>query len=362
MNNFYKLLLTACLAASITACNDNNDNKPKAPRPVKSIVLGDKQSIVERHFPGKVLASKRAELSFEVPGKLTKLPIKKGQEVRKGALLAQLDQVPFEDKVQTTQASFDYAKLQYRRGKELVKGNYISKAEFDKLHSTYQISEARLSTAKRDLQQSTLRAPFEGVVADRYVENHEQVKAKQVLMSFHDVEYLDIETHVPEKFILRIKEAERDPNAADRPTAFVIFDAYPDKKYPLTFKEYAAQSDDDTQTYGIIFNMKQPDNINVLPGMSVNVHLNISSKHYDYDEYYNLPVSAVFTDTNQQSFVWIVTKEMTVKKQAVKMTQLQNSSVEITSGLQPGDRVVIAGVHYLRDNQKVTLPKDNDLE
>ena len=84
MNNFYKLLLTACLAASITACSNDDDNKPKAPRPVKSIVLGDKESIVERHFPGKVLASKRAELSFEVPGKLTKLPIKKGQEVRKG--------------------------------------------------------------------------------------------------------------------------------------------------------------------------------------------------------------------------------------------------------------------------------------
>ncbi|MDF1655192.1 MAG: efflux RND transporter periplasmic adaptor subunit [Coxiellaceae bacterium] len=362
MKTVFKIILSACLISTIVACSNDDDNKPKTIRPVKSIVLGDSQSTLERHFPGKVLASKRAELSFEVPGKLVKLPIKKGEKIKKGQLLAQLDQIPFEDKAQQTQAHYDYRKVQFHRGKELVKGNYISKAEYDKLQSAYQVAEANLSTAKRNLKDSTLRAPFDGIVADRYVENHEQVKEKQVLMSFHDIEYLDIETHVPEKFMLKIKESEREKDSNDKAKTFVVFDIYPKKRFPVLFKEFAAQSDPDTQTYAIVFKMAQPDEINVLPGMSVTVYAKISSKHYDYNNYYSLPIGAVFTESNQQSYVWLVSKDMTVKKQPVTMGQLQNKAVEITSGLKPGDRVVTAGVHFLRENQKVTLPKEGSLE
>ncbi|MDF1758932.1 MAG: efflux RND transporter periplasmic adaptor subunit [Coxiellaceae bacterium] len=362
MRTTFKLMTVLSLVISISACSNDDEQKTDATRPVKTVLLGDSQSSLERYFPGKVLPSKRADLSFEVAGKLTKFPIDKGELVKKGRLLAQLDQIPFTDAVQQKQARYDLNKAQYSRGKELIKGNYISKSEYDKLKSNYQISEANLSTAKRNLKDSTLHAPFDGIVADTYVENHEQVKAKQVMMSLHDIDKLDIETHVPEKFMLKLKESEKEKQDKNGASAVVKFDAYPNKQFPLSFKEFASQSDQDTQTYAVTFTMPQPKGLNVLPGMSVTVYVKISNKRFDYSSYYDLPVGAVFSGSNQQSYVWLVNKDMTIKKQPVTTGTLRRSSIEITKGLKPGDRVVIAGVNFIRDGQKVKLLKDTPIE
>ncbi|MDF1797089.1 MAG: efflux RND transporter periplasmic adaptor subunit [Coxiellaceae bacterium] len=362
MRRLLNTTIILSLVISISACSKDDEKKPELPRPVKSILLGDSQSTLERYFPGKVLPSKQADLSFEVAGKLVKFPIKKGEVVKQGRLLAQLDQIPFNDKVQQWKARNDLNKVQYSRGKELIKGNYISKSEYDKLQSNYQISAANLSTAERNLKHSTLHAPFDGIVADTYVENHEQVKAKQVMMSLHDIERLDIETHVPEKFMLKLKESEKGKRTGPRSTVVVKFDAYPNKTFPLKFKEFASQSDTDTQTYAVTFTMDQPKGLNVLPGMSVTVHAKISNEKFDYKAYYDLPVSAVFSGTNQQSYVWLVTQDLKLKKQPVTTGTLRKNSIEVTDGLKPNDRVVIAGVNFMREGQKVKLLKDAHIE
>jgi RND family efflux transporter MFP subunit len=356
------ITLSAGLSIVLTlyACQQEKTTKPVTPRPVKSVVLGDTRSNVIRHFPGKVLPSKSADLSFEVAGKLVSLPIKKGESVDKGQLLAQLDQKPFEDTQQQMQARYDLNKSQYLRGKELVKNNFISRSEYDKLYSNYKISEANLNTAKRNLKDSTLLAPFTGIVADSYVENHEQIKAKETLMSLHDITELDIEIHVPEKFMQKLKQKENDGDSKD---LFVKFDAFPQKKFNVDFKEFSSQSDPDTQTYAVVFMMKQPKSINVLPGMSVTISARMSNKNINQSDYYILPISAVFSEDKQQSYVWLINPtKLTVYKQAVKTGMMQDSNIEVTEGLKPGQRVVIAGVHQLRDNQLVTLSngKQND--
>ncbi len=354
------IVLSAFLSLTLSACQQEKSTKAAMPRPVKSIVLGNTQSNVIRHFPGKVLPSKSAELSFEVAGKLVSLPIKKGESVNKGQLLAQLDQKPFEDTQQQMQARHDLNKSQYLRGKELVKNNFISRSEYDKLYSNYKVSEANLSTAKRNLKDSTLIAPFKGIVADSYVENHEQIKAKETLMSLHDITELDIEIHVPEKFMQKLKDKEKDHDTND---LTVKFDAFPKKQFNIDFKEFSSQSDPDTQTYAVVFIMKQPESINVLPGMSVTVSASMSNKDINQPDYYILPIGAVFSENNQQSYVWLVNPtKLTVYKQAVKTGMMQGSNIEVTAGLKPGQRVVIAGVHQLRDNQLISLNngKNND--
>lgn len=342
-------LLLVCL--TMVGCKQSDQTKPAPPRPVKSIVLQNPMSDVHRQFPGKVLPAKRADLSFEVAGKLVKLPIQKGQTVKQGQLLAQLDPKPFKDASQQTQARYNLAKSQFLRGKELIKGNYISHAEYDKLRSSYEVSSANLNTANRNLHDSTLYAPFNGIIANTYVENHEQVKAKQTLMALHDISELDIEVHVPEKFMLMLKgDAEKNT----KPDITVTFDAYPTQHYPVTFKEFSSQADADTQTYAVVFKMPQPSGINVLPGMSVSVDAKITKDQFNTTEYYKLPVHAVFSLDDQQAYVWVVDSSThTVHKQAIQTGALQGNSIEVTAGLKPGQRIVTAGVHNLRDNQAV---------
>lgn len=354
------IILSAMLILPLCACQQENNTKSATPRPVKSVVLGDTQSSVIRHFPGKVLPSRSAELSFEVAGKLVSLPIKKGESVKKGQLLAQLDQKPFEDTQQQMQARYNLNKSQYLRGKQLVKDNFISRSEYDKLLSNYKVSEANLNTAKRNLKDSTLIAPFSGIVADSYVENHEQIKTKETLMSLHDITELDIEIHVPEKFMQKLKDKEQKKDSGD---IKVRFDAFPKQEFNVKFKEFSSQSDPDTQTYAVVFSMTQPKSINVLPGMSVTITANISNKDINQADYYILPIGAVFSEGNQQSYVWLINPtKMVVYKQAVKTGMMQGGNIEVTHGLKPGMRVVIAGVHQLRDNQAISLNTGNKNE
>lgn len=351
MNKF--LISALLIAATVTACKQKDEKKTDTPRPVKSIQLSGPISTIHRQFPGKVLPAKRADLSFEVAGKLVKLPIQKGQTVKKGKLLAQLDPKPFKDALQQTQARFNLSKSQFLRGKQLIKGNYISHAEYDKLRSSYEVSSANLSTAKRNLDDSTLYAPFNGIIADTYVENHEQIKAKQTLMALHDINELDIEVHVPEKFILQLKD---DDERGKSPNINVTFDSHPDKHYPVVFKEFSSQADADTQTYAVVFKMPQPEDINVLPGMSVTVDTKINQDQFNAKPYYKLPVGAVFSEDDQQSYVWVVNPETkTVHKQKITTGALQGSSIEVTAGLKSGLRVVTAGVHNLHENQAVKI-------
>lgn len=354
MRHFFRLNIGILCLSLFSGCNDKASDQPQPPRPVNTIVLGQMQSTQIRNFPGKILPSRQADLSFEIAGRLTSLPIKKGEMVKKSNLLAQLDQKPFKDTVQQMQARYNLAKNQYQRGKHLVKDNFISRAEYDKLESAYKVSDANLNTAKRNLKDSTLYAPFNGIIADTYVENHEQIRAKQTILALHDISELDIEVHVPEKLMLQLKDNEERSEKND---IVVRFDSYPKQTYPIDFKEFSAQSDPDTQTYAVVFTMKQPNNINVLPGMSVSVIAKMSNQHINLPSYYSLPVSAVFSQSNQQSYVWIVDPATSsVKRLNVKTGMVSGDSIEVISGLKPGQRVVTAGVHQLQENQKVTLP------
>ena len=106
--------------------------------------------------------------------------------------------------------------------------------------------------------------------------------------------------------------------------------------------------------------MQTPDNYNVLPGMTATVFAQLNPEESQSDTSVAIPVSAVIADNEKQATVWIVDeKTMTVNPKKVKPGLMVGDTMQV-DGLNPGERVVIAGASFLRNNMKVTLLKTGE--
>ena len=164
---------------SLISCDNKEEvSQPEQAKSVKVTQIKKSSDYIVRQFPGQVHPGRDSVLSFKVSGVLIDLAVKKGQEVKKGDLIGKLDPVDFKFKVNEQQALYDERKSLYDRLAELRKKEYISQAEYDKQKSEVDMAYANLSLAKQNLADTSLYAPFEGVIADTYPENYQRVKKK----------------------------------------------------------------------------------------------------------------------------------------------------------------------------------------
>lgn len=346
-----KIFLMLFFVMALMSCEKKQEQK-EIIRPVKTMVVGDKVDTAIRNFPGKVKANKEAKLSFEIPGSLVELPIQEGDKVKEGGLIAKLDPEKYQRKVEETKASYFRTKADYERGEKLVGPGYISRSDFDRLRSEYLMAKANYDTALRDLKNTSLYAPFAGVISKKYVDNYEKVKAKQEIALLQIVNQLDVEIFVPEDIILNLKKS--DPAKIN-----LSFEGAPSKNFPVQLKEFSAEADPDTQTYRVVFTLPAPTEINVLPGMTATIHVPMPDYQSSSKSYYKIPSTAVFDGPDNQPSVWLIDKNtMAVKRVPVEITRLDQKYIHVISGISTGDIIVTAGVQYLQEGQKVKFLKN----
>ena len=140
-----------------------------------------------------------------------------------------------------------------------------------------------------------------------------------------------------------------------RVQAVAEFAAAPGKQYSLTVKERAMRADPQTQTYQLVFQMPQPDDINALPGMTATVTGSTQVREASRGVFM-VPAIAIVADVAGKPNVWIVDKEtLKVHQRTVKTGDLTGTdSIEIIDGLKSGDTIAISGVSRLREGMQVS--------
>ena len=375
-------------------------------RPVKTQVVTAGGNPRVRIFPGKVEAAKRVELAFQVPGLLVKLPVREGQRVAKGDLIGQLRQDEFQARLKTLQSQLDQARValktvragerpeerlrreaavraalarlanaraEYERNARLVQSGAVSRSEFDLSESAYHVAqedhkaavqmfekgtigreediesheaqvrglEARVVEANLHLADSTLRAPYDGVIAKRFVEQNQNVRAKEPIVQFQDAEEIEVVVDVPEAVMAA------DLRAADVTQIVAEFTAAPGVQFPAHVQEIAQQADPTTQTFRVRVALKAPADVRLLPGMTATVTL-VYRRASILGSRILVPISAVYKDSAGGQVVWVIGPDGTVSGRPVKPGEATGGQVEIIEGLQPGDRIAVAGVTRLR--------------
>lgn len=360
-----KPLLSICSALIavllLTACGETPvPEQPSVARPVKTLLIGGPVGGSVRQFPGRVESAKRADLAFRAGGTVTALLVQEGNAVQVNQILARLDQADAEIALADRQAKWDQASRDFARGQELVGEGAISRRDFDQVEANFKTADAALKQAKLNLEHTELRAPFDGQIAQRHVDNFEEVGAGQKVYSIIDQSSLEIEIDVAENIILLLPKGEDNEGGRRQVNAWASFDADGTREFPLVFKEAATRADAQTQTFAVTFALTAPTEVTVLPGMTANVAVDVSQLTGERTIHY-VPLSAVTGDPALAPRVWIVDESsMTVRGRSVTLGQMSGDSIEVLDGIEPGARIVTAGAAFLDEGMAVTFMAETE--
>lgn len=351
INTFSALsfLIIASSALVVTGCKSEADLEP-APvvRPVKTMTLGSNGE-VGLSYPGSVQGTQRSSLSFRVAGPIIELPIREGEWVEKGQLLARIDPRDYEIALAEAKANYTEAVADYNRYRELYERDAVSLADLDVRRAKRDTAKARRDDAAGALSDTRLRAPYAGYVGARFVENHEYVRAQQDVLSLQDVSKVELVVDIPEDLIARARTDVR------KGELYATFQAAPGQRFPLEIKEIAAQADPRTLTYRVTFIMPQPEGINVLPGMTAQVHARGPAEADEKYPKFIIPAYAVFAADDGTQQVWVIDQnDNTVHKREVKVgTVTGEKGIEILDGLKAGEMIALTGVTALREGTEI---------
>jgi RND family efflux transporter MFP subunit len=345
------LLVVAALLA-LAGCGKKEESEPvEVVRPVKTtVVRGFTEG--EQTFPGRVDAGRKLIMSFRVPGRIIALPAKKGEAVEKGQLIARLDPRDYEIAVEEAKATYQRAEADFERYKRLYEADAVPLADLDQRRSERDVARAKLDEAEKNLGYAQLRAPFSGMIGNRYVENFMDVQAQQEIVDLNDTSTVEVKIDLAENVVAAIRQFSKELDVK----AFAEFDAAQGRRYELKLKELAARADPQTQTFQVTYVMPQPGDITLLPGMTALVRLVLSIKPgAKIDVPISVPAIAVVTSPAGDKVVWVVNPDdMTVHTRKVTVGSTRGTNaIEILDGLEGGEHVVVAGLKQLREGMKV---------
>jgi len=341
--------LFAAFAVSllVSACSEPEvvETRPVV-RPVKLFTVSADRENRYRTLPARVVASEATQLSFRIPGELVQLPVKEGQQIDEGSLIAKLDDTDLKNQLTQAEANFELAQAEFKRKQNLLAQNIISKGSFDQVKTALTASEVALKLARDNVRYATITAPFAGRIARVLVENHQFVQAKQPIVILQTVDTIDLEMELPESIIANIKPDAR--GSGYRPE--VRFQSVSDRVFYAKYKEHATEPTPGTQSYRVTLTMPKPESLSVLPGMTASVTLDLKAITNLYDDsYLVVPVTAlVKDDASGDSLVWKYDAQSgTVQPVKVVAGELSDDGIEVKGELKPGDQIVSAGVGEL---------------
>lgn len=389
----------------------------EVPRPVRAVKVADVVGLRSRIFPGRAEAVDEVDLSFRVSGQVIQLPVRVGDQVAEGDLLAALDPIDYRTNLDLArgnllraqaelaamqagarpeeilqlqaglseaQSSLERAEAEHQRNVALRERGAISQSEFDLSRTMRDRAAAQLKTAqealrigqvgarKEDLAAkqgeikalqamvtdaenrlsfTSLMAPFEGGVAARFVDNFQTVQSQQPILRLLNTASIKVVVQVPESAISLAPLVEK---------VTCWFDAFPDRQFEGRVFEIGTEATRTTRTFPVTALIEQPEDVKILPGMAGRVQAVVDDTISIDQHQLTVPIGAVFTpDTQRQSYVWLVDESsQTVSRRPVKTGAITSLGLAILEGIQPGDWVVTAGVHSLREGQRVRLMTD----
>jgi membrane fusion protein, multidrug efflux system len=314
-------------------------------RPAKIVEAVSAAAADRARYPGQLQAAEEADLTFPVGGRLVELPVIEGQAVLEGDLVARLEEPRLEARLASAQAEAERARGDFRRGEELIRSGVLTRRELESRQATLEVAEAALAEALEDVEATRLTAPFTGIVARRHAEVFQNVRAHESIVTLQDLSRLDVLVHVPARAVLEARGEERP--------ARVAIDGLEGRTFPAAVRSIATQPDPVTQTYAVLLRLERPRDVTLLPGMPA-VVLPAEDETKRVDPVVLLPAAAVIADATGAPFVWRVDLATgAVSRQPVTLGSVRGGDVEIVDGVEPGDRVVGAGLSHIREGMVV---------
>ena len=327
-------------------------------RAVKTIVVADLASDQQRKFPGTVEPVDSSQLSFEVDGIVEAVRVDVGDRFKKGDVLAHLDNRPYKLDLASANAALSRAKAQleekqsaYEReqriqvedpGATTQKAVDQARAAYESQVQEVTYSQAKLGMAERSLADTELVAPYNGTVAARFVEPSEVAARGVHMLEVYAEAAMQVAVSIPEQMIEDVL-----PGLAGQ----VFLNNQPDSPYDAVVSEVGSSATT-ANAYPVKAVITNADD-RVRPGMTAELRLVFADE--EMQTAFLVPVHAFLPGLEKNAhYVYLLDGgSSTVRKTPVKIKGIQGDQVVVTDGITPGDVLVVAGVPFLRDSQKV---------
>jgi membrane fusion protein (multidrug efflux system) len=309
-----------------------------APPPVVDIIIAQTQTISDTiEANGTVIANDFVALHPEVSGRITYLNVPEGQNITKGTVIARINDEDLEAQLEKTKVLLDIAQKTVDRYAKLLAVNGINQSDYDAALSTVNGYKADINYSEALIAKTYIKAPFSGKVGLRMVSPGAYVSNSDVIASMQTEDKLKIDFTIPEQYGNLVKIGNN-----------IVFesDASGSAKGSANIIAVEPQIDQATRNLKVraILN-----SANINPGAFVKVYL-VASRN---DHAIMVPTNAIIPeDINNQLIVVKNGKASVVKvKTGIRLV----NNVEITSGIKPGDSVVVTGVLFARPKSPVRI-------
>jgi membrane fusion protein, multidrug efflux system len=334
------LMLGACKSKK----KEVKTNQPPPPTVVDVLIVSPRTIPNTIEANGSVVAGEFVEIRPEVSGRLTYLSIAEGSRVGKGAVIARINDADLRAQMNKVRVQLANAQTTVDRYKKLLDIQGINRADYDQAVNQVNSLRADMGILQADLAKTVIRAPFSGVVGLRQVSNGAYVSPQTVLATLQQLGSIRIDFTLPESY----------GNIAKRGSQVVVeTDANGGVKRRATIIAVEPQVSTTTRNVLVRARLLEPSGVN--PGSFVKVYLDAGAQSGMV-----IPANAIIPDARAKQVV--VVKEGKAKFVEIQTGVRQTGSVQVTSGLNAGDSVVISGVLFARPNAKLKVRSVKQLD
>ncbi len=331
------LLLPACQQHDKDSTANEDEESPPVPVEISKPTRGDVYAVYSGTAPIEAFAE--ADVVAKVNGEIRKILAEEGDEVRKGQVLAQLDGDRLRLELRESEAKLRKLQRDYERNLDLKGKGLISEGDFEKIKFEMDALQASYNLAKLELDYTQIKAPIQGVIAERYIKLGNTINVGDPVFRVTSLDPLVAYLHVPEREYRHIEAGQ---------VVTIEVDALQGEPIVASVSRVSPIVDPVTGTFKITVEIVDSAR-RIKPGMFGRISV-VYDKH---ENALQLPRSALVEDAGQTS-VFVVEDDVAIKK-VIQTGFSDRGMIEIVAGLMDGENVVTVGQLALKPDAKVTV-------
>ena len=288
---------------------------------------------------GTALANESVVITPTLEERVVAIFFEDGDTVDKDQILVKLDDSEARYLLAEASATLREQQKQFERIRQLAKTNATSRSRLDEEQGLLEIARAKVAHLNAQLRDYTIQAPFAGVLGTRRISNGAVVDSNTVITTLDDTSVIKLDFTIPEAYLAVLRNGM--DITAQSP-------AYPDRNFNGTVTAISSRVDPETRTLTIRAHIPNPDRL-LKPGMLLTVEL-----IKDRTRSLVIPEEAVILERDKK-FALVVTAQNTVAKLEIVTGRRSPGKVEVISGLNAGQRVIIKGITRVRPGTSVDV-------
>lgn len=315
--------------------NDIAVDMPVTVETVKTGKLSDNLSIV-----GVVNANNDITLLSETSGRVTAVYARNGANVRAGSIIAKVDDEVANANYLSAKANYEKTKKDFDRMQALLNSKSVTESQYDATKFALQTAESQMTITKRALEDTKIKSPINGIMTERLVDIGTKLSNGTAVANIVDVSSLKVKLSLPEKEVFKLKTGD----AVD-----ITTEIYPGVKMKGKVESISAKGDA-SHTYPVEIVLQNSAKYSLKAGMFARVDF-VSIQN---SEHVIIPRRAL-TGSTKNASVFVVNAEGKAEYRQITVGKSAETELEVISGLQPGEALVVNGQNNLRNQTKVKV-------